>query len=217
MDSVEIRGVHCSCILGILARERRVTQRVRLDVELSLDLERAGKSGRIAHTVDYSRATTEIIALLKFRCYQLLEMAAEECTGWLFAAYPAVQRVSLNITKPQALAGQAEAGGVRITRQRPPEAVQQRAAFGLIETQLETSEATISLVRLEPGATLTPEMLGATSALISPITARLESSRPLHAHEPVRLRGSEHCTNRDAAPGGLVICAERALPADARG
>ncbi len=93
MDRVEIRGVHCSCILGILARERRATQRVRLDVELSLDLERAGKSGRIAHTVDYSRATKEIIALLKFRCYQLLEMAAEECAGWLFAAYPAVEHV----------------------------------------------------------------------------------------------------------------------------
>ncbi len=72
-------------------------------------------------------------------------------------------------------------------------------------------------MRLEPGATLTLEMLGATSALISPLTARLESSRPLHAHDPVRLRGSEHCTNRDSAPGALVICAERALLADVRG
>lgn len=210
MDSVEIRGVHCRCILGILARERRVTQRVRLDVELSLDLERAGKSGRIAHTVDYSRATTEIIALLKFRCYQLLEMAAEESAGWLFAAYPAVQRVALHITKPQALTGQAEAGGVRITRQRPPEAVRIRTAFGFVEPQLETSEAIISVVRLEPGATLSLEALGASSALITPLTPRLESTRPLHAHEPTRLSASEHCTNRDTGPGALVLCAERA-------
>jgi len=218
MDSVEIRGVHCSCILGILARERRVTQRVRLDVELSLDLERAGKSGRIAHTVDYSRAATEIIALLKYRCYQLLEMAAEECAGWLFAAYPAVQGVSLNITKPHALTGQAEGGGVRIARQRPPEAVRQRAPFGYIESQLETSEATIALLRLDPGATLSLEAIGATSALISPLTTRLESTRPLHPHDPVRLRGSEHCTNRDpSAPAALVICAERVGSADARG
>lgn len=216
MDSVEIRGVHCRCILGILARERRVTQRVRLDAELSLDLERAGKSGRIAHTVDYSRATTEIIALLQFRCYQLLEMAAEECAGWLFAAYPAVQRVSLHITKPQALTGRAEAGGVRITRPRPPEAVRVQTPFGVIEPQLETSESTISLVRLEPGATLSLEALGASSALITPLTPKLESSRLLQAHEPVRLRGSEHCTNRDTTAGALVICAERAARTDAR-
>lgn len=216
MDSVEIRGVHCRCILGILARERRVTQRIRLDVDLALDLERAGKSGRIAHTVDYSRATTELIALLKFRCYQLLEMAAEECAGWLFAAYPAVQRVSLNITKPQALVGRAEAGGVRITRQRPAEAAAQRTAFGVVLPQLETSEASISLVRLDPGATLSLEALGASSALVLPLTPRLEATRALHVHEPVRLHGNEHCTNRDGAQGALVLCAERSVVSDAR-
>ena len=50
MDSVEI--------CGLRPRERRVAQRVRLDIELFLELERAGKTGRIAHSVDYSRAST---------------------------------------------------------------------------------------------------------------------------------------------------------------
>ena len=81
MDSVEIRGLCCRCIIGIRPRERRVSQRVLLNLELSVDLERAGKSGRIAHTIDYSRASTEIIALLQFRRYSLLEVAAEECAG----------------------------------------------------------------------------------------------------------------------------------------
>ncbi len=212
MDSVEIRGLYCSCILGILARERRVTQRVRLDLDLSLDLERAGKSGRIAHTVDYSRATTELIALLKFRCYQLLEMAAEECAGWLFAAYPAVQGVTLSITKPQALSGQAESGGVRVTRGRPPESARQRTPFGFIETQLETSEARISVVGLEPGASLSLTELGASQALILPLSSRVESTRLLRAHEPVRLRAGELCSNRDSAPVTLVVCAQRSEP-----
>src|SRR3954464_6075271 len=122
MDSIEIHGLSCRCIIGIRARERRVPQRVRLNLELSVDLERAGKSGRIAHTIDYSRASTEIIALLQFRRYSLLEVAAEECVGWLFAAYPAIKDVTLSMAKPQALAGQAESGGVRIFRKRPPEA-----------------------------------------------------------------------------------------------
>ena len=214
MDSVEIRGLYCSCILGILARERRVTQRVRLDLDLALDLERAGKSGRIAHTVDYSRATSEIIALLKFRCYQLLEMAAEECAGWLFAAYPAVQSVTLSITKPQALSGQAESGGVRMTRRRPPAPERQRTPFGFIESQLETSEASISLVGLDPGASLSLSALGASNALLLPLSSRIESLRPLRAHEPVRLRGDEQCANRDAAPAQLVLCAQRSVPRD---
>lgn len=209
MDSVEIRGLSCRCIIGIRARERRVAQRVRLDIELFLDLERAGKSGRIAHTVDYSRASTEIISLLMFRRYSLLEVAAEECVGWLFAAYPAVQAVKLSIAKPQALAGQAESGSVRITRERPLEAARQARDFGFIQPQLETSEASISLIGLDAGRSLTLEALRADSALVLPLSGRLEGPRPLLAHEPARLAPGEGCVNTDAVAGLLVVCAQR--------
>ena len=209
MDSIEIRGLSCRCIIGILGRERRVQQRVRLNLELALDLERAGKSGRIAHTVDYSRASTEIIALLQFRRYSLLEVAAEECVGWLFAAYPAVQGVVLSIFKPQALAGQAESGGVRIARQRPLEATRLVTDYGFTQSQLETNEACISLVGLDAGRSLTPKALGAEQALILPLSGRLEGPRPLHAHQPTRLAAGETCENRDAVGALLVVCAQR--------
>jgi len=212
MDSVEIRGLSCRCIIGIRTRERRVAQPIRLDLELNVDLERAGKSGRIAHTVDYSRASTEIIALLQFRRYTLLEVAAEECAGWLFAAYPAVQGVTLSIAKPHALKGQADSGGVRISRQRPPEAPRQKTPYGFLERHLETSEATISVLGLDPGQSLSLSALGAQRALVSPLSARLESGRLLMVHQPTKLRADESCSNRDAAVGMLVVCAQRAVP-----
>lgn len=210
MDSVDIRGLSCRCIIGIRARERRVAQRVRLDLKLELDLERAGKSGRIAHTVDYSRASTEIIALLQFRRYTLLEVAAEECTGWLFAAYPMVAAVKLRIEKPQALAGQAESGGVSIARTRPPEVKRQPMGFGFVEPQLQTSEARISLVGLDPSATLTLPALGAKRALILPLSSGLQQgARGLLAHHPSALEADATCTNHDSTLGMLVVCAER--------
>jgi len=209
MDTVEIRGLSCRCIIGIRARERRVAQRVLLNLELSLDLERAGKTGRIAHTVDYSRASTELIALLKFRRYALLEMAAEECAGWLFAAYPAVAHVNLSIHKPQALAGQAESGGVRIERRRPVEAQRLRTDYGFLQPQLETNEAAISLLGLDSEQRLGPAQLAAEQALILPLSGRLEGPRPLVAHEPARLVAGETCVNRDAVAALLVVCAQR--------
>jgi FolB domain-containing protein len=212
MDSVDIRGLSCRCIIGIRTRERRVAQRVRLDLRLRLDLERAGKSGRIAHTVDYSRAATELIALLQFRRYSLLEVAAEECAGWLFAAYPMVAGVELRIEKPQALAGQAESGGVSITRSRPAESTRKPTPFGFVEQQLETSEASIAVIGLDPGATLTLPALGAKRALVLPLSARLQCERWLTAHHPHALTEEDACTNHDAAPGALVVCAERATP-----
>lgn len=209
MDSVEIRGLSCRCIIGIRARERRVAQRVLLNLELSLDLERAGKTGRIAHTIDYSRASTELIALLKFRRYALLEMAAEECVGWLFAAYPAIVHVAFSIHKPQALAGQAESGGVRIERRRPVEAQRLRTDYGFLEPQLETNEAAISLVGLDSGQRLGPAQLAAEQALILPLSGRLEGPRPLEAHEPACIVQGETCMNRDAVGALLVVCAQR--------
>jgi dihydroneopterin aldolase len=209
MDSVEIRGLTCRCIIGIRARERRVAQPVRLNIKLEVELERAGKSGRIAHTVDYSRASTELIALLQFRRYLLLEVAAEECTGWLFAAHPAIKAVTLSIEKPRALAGQAESGGVTIERRRPLETQRSKTEFGFVEQQLETSEASIVLVSLQSGASFTPRALGAASALLVPLAACFETSKSLIAHTPTRLHGSDACHNRDGSLASLVVCAAR--------
>jgi 7,8-dihydroneopterin aldolase/epimerase/oxygenase len=210
MDSIEIRALACRCIIGIRARERRVSQRVQLDLELGVDLERAGKSGRIAHTVDYSRASTEIIALLQFRRYLLLEVAAEECAGWLFAAYGAVRSVGLRIAKPQALSGQAESAAVRIVRQRPAEPARHAAPFGFVAPQLETAEAGISLLGVDPGKAFSLSELGFHSALALPLTGRLETTRTLLPHEPVQLGSSAICTNPDPSPALLVLCGQPA-------
>lgn len=209
MDSVEIRGLSCRCIIGIRARERRVAQRVRLDVELSLDLAQAGRSGRIAHTVDYSRVSAELSALLRFRCYSLLEVAAEECAAWLFASHGAVRAVELRIQKPQALAGQAESGGVRVRRERPPAGERQRTSFGFTEPYLETSEAMVAVVGLDGGATLSPSDLGAESALVLPLAAGLASKSALQSHALAQLEAGQPCTNRDVSSVLLVVCARR--------
>jgi len=212
MDSIEIRGLSCRCIIGIWARERRVMQPVKLDIDLDIDLERAGRSGRIAHTVDYARASREIVALLKFRCYSLLEVAAEECAGWLFAAYPSVQAVRLAIAKPEALAGQAESGGVRIHRNRPTKSTRGVRDFGFVEAQLQTSEAAILLVGIDPSKSLTPRSLGGKSALVLPLGGRLRTNRLLRSHEPVLLGEGEECVNDDGVGALLVVCALTPAP-----
>jgi dihydroneopterin aldolase len=208
MDSVEIRGLSCRCIIGIRPRERRVEQRVRLDLDLCVDLSRAGKSGRIAHTIDYSRVSTELIALLKFRRYSLLELAAEECVGWLFATYPSVSRVRIGIAKPQALAGQADSGGVRIHRDRPSPGVSEPTEFGFRKPQLDTSDASIALIGLDPGARLKPSDLRAERVLVMPLSGKLQAERALLAHEPAVLAPAG-CLNPDALAALMVVCVHR--------
>jgi dihydroneopterin aldolase len=204
MDSVRIRGLTCQCIVGIRPRERRELQRVRLELDLFTALERAGRSGRIGHTVDYARVAGELAALLKFRRYSLLEVAAEECAAWLFLSFPMLSQVKLAIEKPMALAGHADAAGVEITRLRPAETARQPATFGPLEVLLETNEAALGMIELEPHAVLSLETLRAQRALVMPLSHGVShEALGLGPHEPVVLRGR---LSNGAAVTPLVGC-----------
>ncbi|MBM4363174.1 MAG: dihydroneopterin aldolase, partial [Deltaproteobacteria bacterium] len=75
MDLIRIRGLEFDCIVGLRPHEREREQRVHLDLALGLDLSPAGRQGRIALTCDYDEIATEVMAMLRFRRYQLIEMA----------------------------------------------------------------------------------------------------------------------------------------------
>jgi dihydroneopterin aldolase len=156
-DRLHVQGLELECIVGVRPPERKRPQRVRLDVTLGLNLAPAGRSGRIAHTVDYARVADEIQILLRFREYRLIEMATEELGAMLFAAHPALDAVEIRLEKPEALRGRAAAGAVSVTRERASYPPLRRALVGgHAELFLETAEATLESIQLEPGARFAP-------------------------------------------------------------
>lgn len=154
-DQLHLNGLEIDCIVGVRHWERKRRQRVRLDVTLGLDLRPAGRSGRIAQTIDYARVADEIRELLRFREYRLVEMAAEELSAMLFAAHPPLSRVEIRLEKPEALRGRASSAAVSTRRARSDFIVDRRElARGHAERFLTTNEATLELVTLEPHAEL---------------------------------------------------------------
>jgi len=151
MDFIHIDGLLLDCIVGVRPFERRRPQPVRLDLGLGLSLSEAGRTGRIGHTCDYDRVADEVRTLLRFRAYRLLEVAAEELSAMLFAAHPALEQIRIRLDKPTALHGRAQSAGVEVTRHRgefPTRRVPR--TFGQIEALLETDEAGLYLVHVEP-------------------------------------------------------------------
>ena len=65
MDTIRIDALELDCIVGLRPLEREREQRVRLDLALGLDLSAAGKSGRIAQTLDYDEIAEEVVAQLR--------------------------------------------------------------------------------------------------------------------------------------------------------
>lgn len=156
-DRLHLQGLELECIVGVRPPERKRPQRIRLDVTLGLDLASAGRSGRISQTIDYGRVAEEIQTLLRFRAYRLVEMATEELSAMLFAAHPALEELEIRLEKPEALRGRAAAGGVSVTRTRASFPLTRRSFVGgTVDRVLETHEATLDLVTLEPNASYAP-------------------------------------------------------------
>jgi len=153
MDSIRIDGLELRCIVGLRSYERRHEQPLKLDLRLGLDASSAGRSGRIADTIDYSRVADEITALLQFREYRLLEVLCEEAAAFLFASHPRVQQITLRVDKPEALRGRARAAAVQITRSRGAfGATEETTPYGGKIVLLREAEAIVELLRLEPGS-----------------------------------------------------------------
>lgn len=116
MDVIRIHALELDCIVGLRPAERVCAQRLRVDLALGLDTREAGRTGRIAATLDYDRIAEDVIALLQFRRYRLIEVAAEELSSMLLSSYPTTAFVELRLEKPGALAGRARAASIEVRR-----------------------------------------------------------------------------------------------------
>jgi FolB domain-containing protein len=165
-DAIRIRDLEVGCMIGINPDERTREQPLFVQVELRIDLAAAGRSAVIGDTCNYDRVADEIATLLKFRRYRLLETAAEEVSAMLLAVHPRVTAVRLRLDKPEALRGRAASAGVEV-RRRPVDypRYHEPARFGTIEVVLETAEARLYLLHIDPGATLSSQQRRITREL----------------------------------------------------
>lgn len=149
-DRIEIQGLTVECVIGILPAERDRTQPLEVGLSLRLDLGEAGRSGRIADTVDYAVVHEQIAAMLGFRRYKLLENAAEELAAMLLGVHARIDAVELTLIKPQALA-HGRSAAVTISRSRVDYPRRSEASrFGEVEVLLETREAGLYLLHVDP-------------------------------------------------------------------
>src|ERR1700742_704291 len=145
MGLIRIRGLEMDCIVGTYPHEREREQRIHLDIAFGLDLAPAGRTGRIALTCNYDEIATEIIAMLKFRRFHLIEMATEELAGMLLGMNTEIDEVEIRLDKPAALDGRARAASVEIRRTRDAFPVSSRpTSYGALEVLLETRDASLT-------------------------------------------------------------------------
>ena len=116
MDRILINDLRVRCIIGVNDEERRDKQDVVINVEISTDLSKAGKSDRFQDAVDYSKIKKRIMAMAENSRFYLVEALAEAVAG-ICLEHPAVSEVLVRVEKPSALRF-AKSVGVEITRRQ---------------------------------------------------------------------------------------------------
>ena len=98
---LKLNNIDVACVIGERADERTRTQRLRLDVELTLD-DTAAETDRLCDTVDYAALTEKIRAALVAAKCQMIERAAKIVAETCLADAK-VSHVKATVTKSGAI------------------------------------------------------------------------------------------------------------------
>ena len=104
LDRINIRGIRGTGYHGVLPEERRDGQEFVIDVELRLDLRRAGSTDLLAATVDYSEIASATVALVEGEPCDLIETLAHRVASAALR-HRLVDEVSVTVHKPSAPVG----------------------------------------------------------------------------------------------------------------
>lgn len=99
-DRILLEGMIFHGNHGTLPAERELGQPFVVDVELYLDLQPAGLSDDLAHTVDYSEVHLRAKSIVEGPPVNLTEAVAERIALTILEDHPLVEAVRVKVAKP---------------------------------------------------------------------------------------------------------------------
>jgi len=102
LDTLYINDLIIPCIIGVFENERKEKQQVIINVALSVDTQKAGKSDDLKDTVNYHDLSQQIIQMVENSKFYLLEKLAQEIAN-LCLKNKLVKQVTIRVEKPKAV------------------------------------------------------------------------------------------------------------------
>lgn len=104
MDRIVVAGIRELGTHGVLPEEQTRPQPFEIDVELGVDLEKAGESDALEDTVDYAAVCEAVSRIVRTERYHLLERLATRIAE-VCCAEERVQSVAVTVKKLNAPVG----------------------------------------------------------------------------------------------------------------
>lgn len=119
MDKIKIDNLKIFAHHGVFDFEQEQGQNFYVNAVFFLPLQRSGLTDDLEQSVSYAEIATFTKEFLTENTYQLIETAAEQLTIALFEKFPKIQKIQMEICKPEApLEEEFESVSVEIIRER---------------------------------------------------------------------------------------------------
>ena len=115
-DTIFLTGLTADCIIGIWDWERRVRQKVVVDIEMAADIRRAAATDSIDDTLDYKRVSKRLLQFIGDSQFQLVETLTERIAEIVVREFD-VTWVRVRLNKQGAIRGARDVG-IQIERRR---------------------------------------------------------------------------------------------------
>jgi dihydroneopterin aldolase len=116
MDIIFLGGLTTECIIGIWDWERKVKQKVVVDLEMAADIRKAAASDSIDDTLDYKKVSKRLLQFVAESQFQLVETLTDRIAQIVITEF-GVPSVRVRLNKQGALRGSRDVGIV-IERRR---------------------------------------------------------------------------------------------------
>ena len=100
MDKIYLKNVEIFANHGVFKEEKTLGQKFILDLELTLSLEEAGRTGDLTRSVHYGELCHGIEKEFVKESYDLIETAAQKVAEFTLYNYPLVKEVKVTLKKP---------------------------------------------------------------------------------------------------------------------
>jgi len=111
MDIIYLNDLEIETIIGIYDWERRIKQKVRLDLEMATDIRRAASSDNIEDTLNYKSVAKRLIQFVSESEFQLVETLAERVAEIIISEF-GIPWVRIKLNKPGAIRYAGDVGVV---------------------------------------------------------------------------------------------------------
>ncbi len=115
-DKIFIQGLQARCIIGIFDWERKVRQKITIDLEFPADIRKAARRDSIEDTADYKKIAKHTLSFIGKSKFFLVETLAEKLAAELLKKF-GLSEIKICLSKPGALRF-CKNVGIEITRQK---------------------------------------------------------------------------------------------------